>query len=150
MPSGSDATRFVFGENMDTISITQLKGVGDKTAALLKKINICSVHDAIMHFPRDYETFGTTTSIADAKIGEMVSVCGQVISTPVVKKVRNLTIISVHVQDYSGQMAITFFNQPYLKNTLKSRTKKGSNIIMGILSGNPQNEPLHYGEVYAL
>ena len=105
---------------MDTISITQLKGVGDKTAALLKKINICSVHDAIMHFPRDYETFGTTTSIADAKIGEMVSVCGQVISTPVVKKVRNLTIISVHVQDYSGQMAITFFNQPYLKNTLKS------------------------------
>lgn len=28
--------------------------------------------------------------------------------------------------------------------------KKGSNIIMWILSGNPQNEPLHYGEVYAL
>lgn len=28
--------------------------------------------------------------------------------------------------------------------------KKGSNIIMGILSGNPKNEPLHYGEVFAL
>lgn len=25
--------------------------------------------------------------------------------------------------------------------------EKGSNIIMGILSGNPQHEPLHYGEI---
>lgn len=28
--------------------------------------------------------------------------------------------------------------------------RKGSKIIMGILSGHPQNEPLHYGEVFAL
>lgn len=27
---------------------------------------------------------------------------------------------------------------------------KGSKIIMGILSGSPQDEPLHYGEVFAL
>ena len=27
---------------------------------------------------------------------------------------------------------------------------KGSKIIMGMLSGNPQNEPLHYGEVFGL
>lgn len=27
---------------------------------------------------------------------------------------------------------------------------KGSKIIMGILSGNPQHEPLHYGEVFGL
>lgn len=27
---------------------------------------------------------------------------------------------------------------------------KGSKIIMGILSGRPQDEPLHYGEVFAL
>jgi len=27
---------------------------------------------------------------------------------------------------------------------------KGSKMIMGILSGNPQDEPLHYGEVFAL
>ncbi|XRG79360.1 DUF3231 family protein [Rossellomorea sp. GAMAL-10_SWC] len=28
--------------------------------------------------------------------------------------------------------------------------EKGSKFIMGVLSGNPQNEPLHYGEVYGL
>lgn len=28
--------------------------------------------------------------------------------------------------------------------------RKGSNIIMGILSGNPKDEPLHYGEVFGL
>lgn len=28
--------------------------------------------------------------------------------------------------------------------------QKGSKIIMGILSGNPQDEPLHYGEVFGL
>jgi hypothetical protein len=27
---------------------------------------------------------------------------------------------------------------------------KGSKIIMGILSGNPKDEPLHYGEVFGL
>ncbi len=28
--------------------------------------------------------------------------------------------------------------------------EKGSKLLMGILSGNPQNEPLHYGEVFSL
>lgn len=28
--------------------------------------------------------------------------------------------------------------------------RKGSHLLMGILSGNPKNEPLHYGEVYGL
>ncbi len=27
---------------------------------------------------------------------------------------------------------------------------KGKMLIMGILSGNPQNEPLHYGEVFGI
>lgn len=105
---------------MDGVSITQLKGVGDKTASLLKKLNILTVRDAITYFPRDYETYDEPVYIAETVPGQVVAIAGQIVSTPTVKKVRALTIVSLSVKDTSGVMSLTFFNQPYLKNTLKA------------------------------
>lgn len=104
----------------DATPITQLKGVGDKTAKLFQKLHIETVEQLLHHFPRDYETFKRPISIAEANVGQLVSVCAKISGTVSVKKVRNLTIINVIIKDASGAMTLTFFNQPYLKNVLKN------------------------------
>ncbi|MBQ7918848.1 MAG: ATP-dependent DNA helicase RecG [Lachnospiraceae bacterium] len=105
---------------VDASPITQLKGVGDKTAKLFQKLHIETVEQLLHHFPRDYETFKRPVSIAEAYVGQMHSVCAKISGTVSIKKVRNLTIVNVIIKDASGAMTLTFFNQPYLKNVLKS------------------------------
>lgn len=104
--------------NRDT-SITSIKGVGEKTAKLFQKLDITSVGELISHYPRDYETFREPVSIAEAKPGEVCAVYAVVTAIPNQKRVRNLTILNVNIRDNTGNMQLTFFNMPFLKNVLK-------------------------------
>ena len=107
----------------DRTPITQLKGVGEKTAKLFAKIGIYTVEDLLNYFPRDYETFKDVVNVAEAPTGIVNAVLASVCGNPTVKKVRNLTIIGVLVKDSSvlngGVIQLTFFNMPYLRNVLK-------------------------------
>lgn len=104
--------------NQDT-PITNIKGIGEKTAKLFQKLDIQTVGDLIAHYPRDYETFQEPVSIADAQPGETCAIYATVTAIPNQKKVRNLTILNVNIRDNSGNMQLTFFNMPFLKNVLK-------------------------------
>lgn len=104
----------------DRTPITQLKGIGDKTAKLFAKLGIYTVEDLLIYFPRDYETFKEVVSVADAPTGCINAIQASICGNPTVKKIRNLIIINVLVKDQSGVMQLTFFNMPFLKNVLKS------------------------------
>lgn len=99
--------------------ITDLKGIGDKTAGYFNKLNITYVKDLLYHFPRDYETFEEPINIKDTVPGEICAVYASVTGIPNLKKVRNLTILNVLIKDSTGGMQLTFFNMPYLKKVLK-------------------------------
>ena len=75
----------------DRTSITQLKGIGDKTAKLFAKLGIYTVEDLLVYYPRDYETFKETMAVADVPTGCVNAVFATVCGNPTVKKVRNLT-----------------------------------------------------------
>ena len=51
-------------------SITQLDGVGKKTAELLSNINISTVRDAIFHLPKRYEDRSRILPISEFAPGE--------------------------------------------------------------------------------
>ncbi len=108
----------------DRTPITQLKGIGEKTAKLFAKLGIYTVEDLLTYFPRDYETFKDVLSIAQVPTGSVNAVMGTVCGNPTVKKVRNLTIMNVLIKDNSGingaAMQLTFFNMPFLRNVLKA------------------------------
>ncbi len=99
--------------------ITTLKGVGEKSAALFHKLHIFTLRDLLFYFPRDYETFEAPVLIKEVHPGERYTVSGLVTAAPVLRHVRNLKILTLTVKDESGAMQLTFFNMPYLKNTLK-------------------------------
>lgn len=100
--------------------ITTLKGVGEKSAALFRKLHIETLRDLLFYFPRDYETFEEPVPIGDARAGAVCAIQGVVMGTPLVKQVRSLKILTVSVRDATGTMQLTFFNMPFLKNALKS------------------------------
>lgn len=100
--------------------ITTIKGVGEKSATLFRKLHIETVRDLLFFFPRDYETFGEPVMISEAANGELCTVRAMVVGTPLLKQVRNLKILTVTVRDATGNMQLTFFNMPFLRNTLKN------------------------------
>ncbi len=99
--------------------IIEVKGVGDKTAKLLAKLDIDTVGSLLGHYPRDYETYAEPVTVAETLSGEICTIQAAVSAIPNQKKVRNLDILNITVKDTSGAMMLTFFNMPFLKKVMK-------------------------------
>ena len=105
----------LWGENMQ---ITSIKGIGEKTAALLKKIEIETVKDALLYYPRTYIQFPEVKSVCEAIEGEVAAIIGKVVTTPVVKKVRAMQLTVTTIGDANAKMNLVWFRMPYIKNSL--------------------------------
>jgi len=94
-------------------SVETLKGVGPKTAAVLKKSGIKTVRDFFYNLPRDYENYTAPTSIAEIRPGKIV-IKGKIdsLSTRRARR-RNLTITEGVIRDNTGAMKVVWFNQTY-------------------------------------
>lgn len=120
-------------------SIITIKGVGQKAVEKFNKLGICSVNDLLEHYPRDYDTFQPPCPIGTVREGELVAIEASLSGLIEVKRVRNLQIITCIVRDPSGQLKLTWFNQPFLKNTIKVANRyifrgkivrKGNQLVM--------------------
>ena len=100
------------------MKITEIKGIGEKSAALLEKIDIRSVEDALLYFPRTYIEFPEMKPIYEAVEGEIAAIIGKVYNTPIVKKVRAMQLTLVSIGDSSNKMNLVWFRMPYIKNSL--------------------------------
>lgn len=103
------------------MNIRDIKGIGEKTEKLFNKLGIFSDSDLLEYYPRNYEWFMEPTSLAEADgISGIPAIEAVISSEPVVKKIRNLSILSVYAKDRNGdQLKLTWFNMPFLKNSLK-------------------------------
>ncbi len=99
--------------------ITEIKGVGEKTAKLFRKVGIQTVGDLLHSYPRDYEDFKEPLAISDCRAGELCSVRACLVGNISAKKVRSLTILNFVIRDAGGEIFMTYFNMPYVKNILK-------------------------------
>lgn len=102
-----------------TDQITVIKGIGEKAAEKFHKLGIYNVNDLLDHYPRDYDTFAAPCPIGGALEGKVIAIEATLSGLVEVKRVRNLQIITCMVRDPSGQIKLTWFNQPFLKNSLK-------------------------------
>ncbi len=128
--------------------IKELKGVGEKTAELYGKIGIFSTVDLLQYYPTHYIVFENPVSIDKKYIGKTIAIKGTIISSPVLKHVKNLQIISVTVLTNDIKLHITWFNMPFLKKTIQ---KGQVYIFRGILSSNKEaswemEQPKYYVE----
>ncbi len=121
------------------MDITALKGIGEKSAGLFNRLGIATTEELLRYYPKDYEQFRAPYLIAEAPVGERTAIRGVITGNMTVKHVRNLNILSFTVQDASGSLQMTYFNMPYLKNSLKKGTfyvfhgllqRKGKRLVM--------------------
>lgn len=100
-------------------SIRVLKGVGEKTETLFHKVGVYTVGDLLRYYPRDYDIFREPVSVGELKEQEKAAVSGTITGSVEVKRVKNLTIITTTISDLTGRCRLTWFNMPFLRNTLK-------------------------------
>lgn len=100
--------------------ITDVHGIGEKTAALYRKMNIYSVRDLLTHYPRDYEEWKDIVTLSEAKVNDVHAIRATVVNTPQTMHVRkNMSITTVLVKDISGSCELVYFNMPYMKNAVQ-------------------------------
>jgi len=106
-------------DTLDT-SIRYIKGVGEAREKLMAKLGISTLRDLVGYFPRAYEDRTVFSKISDLQIGQTVCVSAMAASTPKLSHIRKgLDIVKVRVVDESGSLEITFFNQAYIKDSIK-------------------------------
>ena len=93
--------------------VETLKGIGPKTAEILKKAGIKTARDFFYNLPRDYENYQAATTIAEMRPGKVV-VKGKIEKlTSRRARNRNLSIIEGYIKDETGAVRVVWFNQSY-------------------------------------
>lgn len=103
-----------------TDEITNIKGIGEKTASFYNKLNIYTVHDLIKHYPRDYEEWKDIVQISELCTEQVQSIRAIVLNAPQTVHIkRNMSVTTIQVKDSSGFCELIYFNMPYMKNALQ-------------------------------
>ncbi len=101
-------------------SIQFVKGVGPARQRQLLKLGIMSVFDMMWHIPRGYVDREAVIPIHALRAGDTVSIKAKIMGTSVSRTRRGMSIFRALLQDNSGVVTAVWFNQPFLKNSLKS------------------------------
>ena len=101
-----------------TADITDLPGVGPGRRKLLTVLGIRTVADLLLYPPRRYIDRKAIVSTSDLAGGEIQTIVGEVRSVEV-RRTGRKTLAVARVRDESGAVKCVWFNQPYLKNSLK-------------------------------
>ena len=95
--------------------IQYLKGIGEKRAALLRKLEIRTVGDLVHHYPRDYIDLSAPLPAAETAIGDTAAIRATVMAKSGEQHIRKgLSVFKVRTADADGtELRLTFFNSQY-------------------------------------
>lgn len=98
-------------------SITLIKGIGQKQAVLYSRLGITTVKELLFHVPFRYDDTSTLIPISLFKQNGAGTFLAQILDVKTTYFRR--TIVSIRVADDTGNLRISFLNQPYLAKTFK-------------------------------
>jgi ATP-dependent DNA helicase RecG len=99
--------------------VTKLPYIGEKYAKRLKRLEIGNIRDLLYHFPFRYQDYSQIKKIGYLAEGDEVTISGEVVKTEVVRTKHGKLLTKAAIADETGAIEATWFNQPYLKRTLK-------------------------------
>jgi ATP-dependent DNA helicase RecG len=129
-------------------SLTVLQGVGPRHAQTLGQLGMNTLGDMLYYFPRRYEDYSQLKPIKNLWVNEQVTVIGTVqsVSTRPIKGGK-VQIVEVVITDGTGALRLSWFNQPWIAN----RMKTGDNVAVSgkldqylgrLVMNNPDVEPV--------
>jgi len=105
------------------LPVTELKGVGEATAKSLAKLDVHTVLDVLMYYPRRYIDRSREARIADLEVGEEATILVKVVRTEKRQVRSGRSMVIADVTDGSSYLKVTFFNQPYRQKQLGEGTE---------------------------
>ena len=85
----------------------------------LKKLNLETVEDFLLHFPFRYEDYSERVSIGDLVAGETATIMGEITDSKLVRTwKKKMMITECHISDETGTIKAVWFNQPYVSDSL--------------------------------
>ncbi len=97
-----------------TDSIRFIKGIGEKKAVKLEKLNIRTVEDLLYHLPARYEDRTQVKRFSEIANDERICSYGTILSFEKTSPKRNMTIIKILVRQGQDAAYLTVFNNPYI------------------------------------
>src|SRR5258708_3317012 len=93
-------------------------------AGRLEKLGITTFYDFLLHLPNRYEDYSIVSKIAGIQPGETVTIQGQVLEmkTQYMRGARIKNMQKALVTDGTGTLELTWFNQPFLTQTILPNT----------------------------
>jgi ATP-dependent DNA helicase RecG len=102
--------------------VNTLPGVGPAVRRKLGRLGIATVGDVLAHRPRRYESAAEERTIAELH-GDDEAVLDVVVRRASARRRGRLHILTAHVEDASGEIRATWFNQPWLEARLTHGTR---------------------------
>ncbi len=99
--------------------VTALKGIGAKTAELFAKLGIGTVEDLIHAYPRNYDRYDPPVTLSEITEPGIYAIEASPAKRPEVKLTSRVKVVTALLKDRTGGLKATWFNMPYLANTLK-------------------------------
>ena len=100
--------------------VRSLSGIGPRKAALLEKLGIRTLRDALECYPRDYDDRTHIVPIAELTEGERACVRAVVGCTPTLRRIRKgMELTKFTIFDDSGTAGVTYFNNRYYAAQLR-------------------------------
>ena len=100
--------------------IEELKGIGDKTGKLFRRLGIETVEDLLHYYPRAYDPMEAPVSIGELKENEPGAVRTVLAKPADLLRFNGLQLVSVPVKDLTGSLQLTWYNMPYMRSHLKT------------------------------
>lgn len=104
-------------------ALSQLPGVGTTTRYKLEKLGLFTLADLIYHFPFRYDDFSSNSSALDAKVGEKVTLQGEIWSIKTFRTRTGKMLIEAILNDGTSPINLTWFNQSWLTKQIKTGDK---------------------------
>ncbi len=98
--------------------LTELKGIGDKSAAAFTAAGIRNVNDLLHHFPSNYERLPEIRPMAEISGEGKVCVCGRTTSFAALFHKNGRSLLQFSYDDGSDHAKVTVFGMPYLKKQI--------------------------------
>ncbi|MBR5794379.1 MAG: ATP-dependent DNA helicase RecG, partial [Anaerotignum sp.] len=99
--------------------VSTLKGIGEQRERKLQKLGIGTIEDLLTHYPREYKDRSEILKIADLPMDEPSTFLAQVKEEGQNSRHGRLVYTRMKVYDETGSVGVLWYNQPYMKNSLK-------------------------------
>lgn len=101
-------------------SLQYIKGVGPKRSQDLQRLDVHNIFDLLWFVPRSYFNRAKLEQISNLPLDATVNLQAKVLSTTQNRTRRGFHIFKARLEDQTGVITATWFNQAFLANVIKS------------------------------